>query len=115
MNPSARVLNVDDLDRLYRALAGFGPKGQEALSTANNEARRGLETVKSRLAYWQREVNRLQEEVNRARSDLSHRRALSDGRRTGAVEQEIALRKAEQRLREAEEKVKVCRRWVIQL
>ena len=89
MNPSARVLSVEALDRLYNALARFGPEGQEALATANNEARRGLETVKDRFEFWRKEVNRLHEEVNRARADLSHRRAMSDGRRTGAVEQEI--------------------------
>jgi chromosome segregation ATPase len=111
----ARVLSVEAIERLYAALAKFGPEGQEALATANGEARRALETVKSRLAFWQKEVQRLQEEVNRARADLSHQRAMSHGRRTGAAEQEIALAKAEKRLREAEEKVTICRRWMVHL
>jgi hypothetical protein len=115
MTSSARVQSVEALERLLNALAKFGPEGQEALSVAESEARRGLQTVKDRLAFWQREVHRLQEEVNRARADLSHRRAMSDGRRTGAVEQEIALARAQQRLREAEEKVVVCRRWLVHL
>ncbi len=115
MTSSARVESVEALERLYNALAKFGPEGQEALATAQTEARRGLQMVKDRLAFWQREVQRLQEEVNRARADLAHRRAMTDGRRTGAVEQEIALAKAHQRLRDAEEKVVVCRRWMIHL
>ncbi len=115
MTQSARVTSVEALERLYDALAKFGQEGQEALATAEGEARRGLETVKDRLAYWQREVNRLQEEVNRARSDLAHSRALKGEGRTGTAEQEIALARAQQRLREGEEKVRVCRRWMIHL
>jgi hypothetical protein len=115
MAQSARVTSVEALERLYAALAKFGQEGQEALATAEGEARHGLETVKERMAYWQREVNRLQEEVNRARSDLAHARSLKGEGRTGTVEQEIALNRARQRLREAEEKVVVCRRWLIHL
>jgi chromosome segregation ATPase len=115
MTQSARVTSVEALERLYDALAKFGQEGQEALATAEAEARHGLEAVKARLAHWQREVNRLQEEVNRARSDLAHSRALKGEGRTGTVEQEIALNRARQRLRDAEEKVVVCRRWMIHL
>jgi chromosome segregation ATPase len=115
MTQAARVTSVEALERLHEALAKFGQEGQEALATAEGEARRGLEAVQDRLAFWQREVNRRQEEVNRARADLAHRRSLHDDRRTGAVEQEIALARAQQRLREAEEKVVVCRRWMIHL
>ncbi len=115
MAQAARVTSVEALERLCDALAKFGQEGQEALATAQGEARRGLDAVKGRLEFWMREVNRLQEEVNRARSDLAHSRALKGESRSGTVEQEIALNRARQRLREAEEKVAVCRRWMIHL
>jgi hypothetical protein len=116
MSSSAHVQSVAALQHLHGAFADLRVAGQEALAAATLQLQRAMEGLRDQLAYWRRQVDRCQEDVNRARADLAYSRSLREGvATTGCVEQEIALRKAQQRLRHAEEKVKLTRRWLLQL
>jgi len=114
MAKSARVLAIDDVDRLAAALVRFAEEAQAALADLDLELRRASQWIEQdRPRYWEAEVRRGWEAVARARRELEQARLIHriEEAPSSCIDQKKALQRAQQRLDLAMEKQRLVRQW----
>jgi hypothetical protein len=113
MSRSARVTNIETVDKFRSSLCEFGEDVMDTLCAVDMHIRRTFDWLAERAKFWQHEIRKRQEDVVRAKIELQSRKNMcKDGRGPGTTDQEKALRKAQARLKEAEDKLINCKRWL---
>ncbi|MCS7167540.1 MAG: hypothetical protein RMI91_05940 [Gemmatales bacterium] len=115
MAEQARVLSVEELERLRSALVQFKHEAGAALSSVALVAERAQVWLEQQERFWKQEIRKREEAVSEARLELQRRRMMEIlGRPPDTTEQEKALRRAQARLQEAEQKLRAVKAWLVQ-
>lgn len=115
MAKSARVLAIEDVDRLAAALVRFAEEAQAALADMDLELRRANQWIEQdRPRYWEAQVRRSWEQVARARQELEQARMFqrTDEVPSSCIDQKKALQRAQKRLDLSMAKQQAVRQWV---
>ncbi|MAY75035.1 MAG: hypothetical protein CMJ31_10035 [Phycisphaerae bacterium] len=112
MADKARVHAIESLRGFRPALVEFSEACNAALTSAEADAGRVLQRLRSeRLPYWKKQIRVRHDEVQRARSEISIKAVVREDARA-TVDDRKALEKAQRRLKEAESKYEETRRWI---
>lgn len=114
---SANLSSIDAVRSLRTALQQFAAEATSALTHLQIEARRPVEWIEhDRTLYWPREVQKASDAVSEARIALQRCELTIDANdRRSCYDERKTLEKAKRRLLLAEEKVRLVRKWRLQI
>jgi len=117
MGTAAKITSTDAVRFFKVALQEYEADLRDAITQLLLELRRAVDWLEhDRARYWPQEVRNASDALVQARSDLS-RAEMSIGAddKRSAYEKRLAFEAAKRRLRRAEQKVRVIRKWRVEL
>lgn len=116
MGRQARVTDLEVLRLLRSAMLTFEHDARESLEALRLEAQRGVGWLEQMSRYWPAEVRRASDELQSARIALERcEMELRPEDRRSCYDEKRAVERARQRLRLCEEKVKLVRKWALEV